>query len=123
MAIDRRKALSAQPTLRDITWTTRDVLLYHLSLGAGTGAATDPELHLTFERDLVVLPTFAVVAGSGSRPGMFRWRATRCPASTSICARCSTPARDFGCTDRCRPPAQPPSPPASSRYGTRRRPR
>lgn len=65
MAIDRDKALSAAPTVREISWTTRDVLLYHLSLGAGADLAAGPELHLTFERDLTVLPTFALVAGSG----------------------------------------------------------
>lgn len=69
MAIDRQKALSAAPTVREISWTTRDVLLYHLSLGAGSDAATDPELHLTFERGLTVLPTFAAVAGSGVSAG------------------------------------------------------
>ncbi|WP_112469385.1 MaoC/PaaZ C-terminal domain-containing protein [Streptomyces triticisoli] len=69
MAIDRDKALSAPPSVREISWTTRDVLLYHLSLGAGSDPATDPELHLTFERDLTVLPTFAVVAGSGISAG------------------------------------------------------
>ncbi|MEU8627745.1 MaoC/PaaZ C-terminal domain-containing protein [Streptomyces sp. NPDC048669] len=65
MPIDREKALTADPSVREIRWTTRDVLLYHLSLGAGADAATGPELHLTFENGLAVLPTFAVVAGSG----------------------------------------------------------
>ncbi|MFI6874795.1 MaoC/PaaZ C-terminal domain-containing protein [Streptomyces sp. NPDC050400] len=69
MPIDREKALTADPAIRRIGWTTRDVLLYHLSLGAGSGAATDPELHLTYERGLTVLPTFAVVAGSGISSG------------------------------------------------------
>ncbi|OEV04561.1 MaoC/PaaZ C-terminal domain-containing protein [Streptomyces oceani] len=64
MAIDRDTALSAPPSVQEISWTTRDVLLYHLSLGAG-GDDADPELHLTYERDLTVLPTFAMVAGSG----------------------------------------------------------
>ncbi|MFB7532660.1 MaoC/PaaZ C-terminal domain-containing protein [Streptomyces sp. NPDC056178] len=69
MPIDRDKALDADPSVREIRWTTRDVLLYHLSLGAGADAATDPELHLTFENGLTVLPTFAVVAGSGISAG------------------------------------------------------
>ncbi|WP_406385442.1 MaoC/PaaZ C-terminal domain-containing protein [Streptomyces sp. NBC_01618] len=69
MPIDRHKALSADPSVREISWSTRDVLLYHLSLGAGSDAATDPELHLTFERGLQVLPTFALVAGSGISAG------------------------------------------------------
>lgn len=69
MPIDRHKALGAEPSRRDISWSTRDVLLYHLSLGAGADAATGPELHLTYERGLTVLPTFAVVAGSGLSAG------------------------------------------------------
>ncbi|MGW0688407.1 MaoC/PaaZ C-terminal domain-containing protein [Streptomyces sp. NPDC002754] len=69
MTIDRDKALGAPPTVQDIAWTTRDVLLYHLSLGAGADAAVGPELGLTYERDLKVLPTFAMVAGTGISTG------------------------------------------------------
>ncbi|MGW9281827.1 MaoC/PaaZ C-terminal domain-containing protein [Streptomyces diastaticus] len=69
MPIDRDKALNADPGVREIGWTTRDVLLYHLSLGAGAAAATDPELHLTYEKGLTVLPTFALVAGTGISAG------------------------------------------------------
>lgn len=69
MPIDRDKALTADPAVREIHWTTRDVLLYHLSLGAGADPATGPELHLTYENGLTVLPTFAVVAGSGISAG------------------------------------------------------
>ncbi|MGW5861168.1 MaoC/PaaZ C-terminal domain-containing protein [Streptomyces sp. NPDC055239] len=69
MPIDRHKALGAEPSRRDISWSTRDVLLYHLSLGAGADEATGPELHLTYEHGLTVLPTFAVVAGSGPSAG------------------------------------------------------
>ena len=36
MACDR--ALGADPTVREISWSVRDVLLYHLSLGAGRDA-------------------------------------------------------------------------------------
>lgn len=69
MPIDVEAALSAAPTVRTVTWTTRDVLLYHLSLGAGRGPAPDPELGWTYERDLQVLPTFAMVAGRGLSAG------------------------------------------------------
>src|SRR5699024_8697852 len=55
---------AADPQISEISWTTTDVLLYHLSLGAGS-RADDPELTLTFERDLKVLPTFGLVAGHG----------------------------------------------------------
>lgn len=62
MPIDRDKALTAEPSVREIHWTTRDVLLYHLSLGA-----TAP--HLTYEKHLGVLPAFALVAGTGISSG------------------------------------------------------
>ena len=69
MPIDVDKALDAEPTIREIAWTRRDVLLYHLSLGAGRQADSHPELRWTFERDLQVLPTFAMVAGQGLSAG------------------------------------------------------
>ena len=47
MPIDVAKALGAEPTAREIRWTTRDVLLYHLSLGAGVRADSHPELGWT----------------------------------------------------------------------------
>lgn len=69
MPIDVEKALKAEPSSREISWTRRDVLLYHLSLGAGRHAETDPELSYTYERGLQVLPTFAMVAGQGLSAG------------------------------------------------------
>ncbi|MER6632201.1 MaoC/PaaZ C-terminal domain-containing protein [Streptomyces sp. NPDC000987] len=69
MTIDRDKALGAPPVVQEISWTTRDVLLYHLSLGAGADAAAGPEPGLTYERGLTVLPTFAMVAGTGISSG------------------------------------------------------
>lgn len=69
MPIDPDAALAAPARTREISWTTRDVLLYHLSLGAGRDAERGPELGLTYERDLRVLPTFALVAGQGVSAG------------------------------------------------------
>ncbi|MFI0484931.1 MaoC/PaaZ C-terminal domain-containing protein [Actinomadura sp. 9N215] len=69
MGIDIDRALSAAPARRTLAWNRRDVLLYHLSLGAGRDADADPELRYTFERDLRVLPTFAMVAGQGVSSG------------------------------------------------------
>ncbi|MGH3438672.1 MAG: hypothetical protein ACRDRN_19655, partial [Sciscionella sp.] len=68
MPIDVSTALGAEPSTREASWTRRDVLLYHLSLGAARDAA-DPELGYTYERDLRVLPTFAMVAGQGLSAG------------------------------------------------------
>ena len=69
MPVDREAALTAEPSVREISWTQRDVLLYHLSLGAGRHADADAELRWTYERDLRVLPTFAAVAGQGVSAG------------------------------------------------------
>lgn len=68
MPIDVDRALSAEPAVREVSWTTRDVLLYHLSLGAAR-REREPELRYTYEKDLAVLPTFAVVAGQGLSSG------------------------------------------------------
>ena len=67
--IDVATALGAEPTVRELSWTPRDVLLYHLSVGAGRDAARDPELAYTYERGAQVLPTFAMVAGKGLSAG------------------------------------------------------
>ncbi|MER7013128.1 MaoC/PaaZ C-terminal domain-containing protein [Saccharopolyspora sp. NPDC000359] len=69
MPIDLDAALTARPTTREASWTERDVLLYHLSLGAGNRADADPELPYTYEANLQVLPTFALVAGQGISAG------------------------------------------------------
>ncbi|MCZ0989511.1 MaoC/PaaZ C-terminal domain-containing protein [Streptomyces diastatochromogenes] len=75
MPIDAAKALAAEPRTGEITWTAKDVQLYHLGIGAGANPdkdspATDPdELRYTLESRLHVLPSFATVAGAGS-PGV-----------------------------------------------------
>ncbi|MEU6084984.1 MaoC/PaaZ C-terminal domain-containing protein [Streptomyces sp. NPDC047108] len=69
MPIDVGKALSAEPRRTDLAWNHKDVLLYHLGVGAGSSPdrddpATDPdELRYTLESRLQVLPSFATVAG------------------------------------------------------------
>ena len=65
MPIDREKALGASLGETTGAYGPDDVILYHLGVGAGA-AATDPsELEYTFEKNLKVLPSFAVVAASG----------------------------------------------------------
>jgi acyl dehydratase len=60
--IDPAVALGAELPAEEFSWTSSDVLLYHLALGAG-GDPLDPrELRYVLEDDLQVLPTFAVVA-------------------------------------------------------------
>ena len=61
MSIDPDIAIGAELPERTVSWTSSDVLLYHLALGAG---AERTELRYTYERDLRVLPTFGVVAPS-----------------------------------------------------------
>ncbi|WP_282699654.1 MaoC/PaaZ C-terminal domain-containing protein [Streptomyces sp. CC219B] len=69
MPIDAAKALAAAPRTGEITWTSKDVQLYHLGIGAGTPATDPHELRYTLESRLHVLPSFATVAGAGS-PGV-----------------------------------------------------
>ncbi|MES4887516.1 MaoC/PaaZ C-terminal domain-containing protein [Streptomyces sp. NPDC096012] len=69
MPIDAAKALAAEPRSSEITWTSKDVQLYHLGIGAGVPATDPGELRYTLESRLHVLPSFATVAGSGA-PGV-----------------------------------------------------
>ncbi|MFF8190019.1 MaoC/PaaZ C-terminal domain-containing protein [Streptomyces bobili] len=69
MPIDAAKALAAEPRTGEITWDRKDVLLYHLGVGAGVPATDPDELRYTLESRLHVLPSFATVAGSRS-PGV-----------------------------------------------------
>ena len=65
MPIDPSKAIGAELPDQSFTWTTSDVLLYHLGIGFGSrpGDNLDREtLRYTTERpDLQVLPSFGVV--------------------------------------------------------------
>jgi len=69
LPIDAAKALAAEPRTGEITWTSKDVQLYHLGIGAGRPATDPDELRYTLESRLHVLPSFATVAGSGA-PGV-----------------------------------------------------
>lgn len=72
MPIDPKTALSAEPTVREAVWTNRDVMLYHLGLGAGGDGLDPAELRWVYEKDLRVLPTFAMVAGQGISAGALK---------------------------------------------------
>jgi acyl dehydratase len=65
MAIDREKALAAELPPGKGAYEKDDVILYHLGIGAGNPPTDPNELGYTYEKDLKVLPTFAVVAGVG----------------------------------------------------------
>ncbi|MEV5434501.1 MaoC/PaaZ C-terminal domain-containing protein [Streptomyces sp. NPDC052682] len=64
MPIDAAKALAAGPRTGEISWTPRDVQLYHLGIGAGSPATDPGELRYTLESRLHVLPSFATAAGA-----------------------------------------------------------
>ena len=71
MPIDLQKALGATLPASTASWGVDNVILYHLGIGAGAGKATDPkELEYTYERNLKVLPSFAVVPVFGAIGGM-----------------------------------------------------
>src|SRR2546425_12832386 len=65
MPIDRDKALGADLGETAGSYGPDDVILYHLGIGAGVRATDPGELAYTFEKNLKVLPSFAVVAASG----------------------------------------------------------
>ncbi|WP_007024421.1 MaoC/PaaZ C-terminal domain-containing protein [Saccharomonospora iraqiensis] len=62
MPIDPEVAVGADLGRSSFSWTSSDVLLYHLALGAGADPTDDRELRYAYEDDLRVLPTFATVA-------------------------------------------------------------
>jgi acyl dehydratase len=53
--------LAARPPAWEWSWGEDQVILYHLSIGAGASFTDPKELEYVYERDLKVLPTFAVV--------------------------------------------------------------
>lgn len=63
MPIDVAKATAAEPRTTDLAWEHKDVLLYHLGVGAGRPATDPDELRYTLESRLQVLPSFVTVAG------------------------------------------------------------
>ncbi|MEU4655837.1 MaoC/PaaZ C-terminal domain-containing protein [Streptomyces sp. NPDC023723] len=65
MPVDAAAALAAAPRTTEIAWDHKDVLLYHLGIGAGVPATDPRELRYTLESRLHVLPSFATVAGAG----------------------------------------------------------
>ncbi len=67
MPINPDIAIGADLGTREFSWSSSDVLLYHLAIGAGAKAGDNlkPEaLRLTNDVDLQVLPSFGIVAPS-----------------------------------------------------------
>lgn len=62
MPIDPKQAVGADLGSFEFAWTSSDVLLYHLAVGAGADPLSPAELPYVLEDRLRVLPTFGVVA-------------------------------------------------------------
>ena len=62
MALDP-KAVGLEGTPTERSWSQKDTLLYALGVGCGVD-----ELQFTYEKNQLVLPTFAVIAGMGGIP-------------------------------------------------------
>ena len=72
MPIDLKTALGGRLQTRDTSWTVDDVILYHLGIGAGANAPTETAaLEYAYEKNLKVLPSFAVVPAGHSVGGVF----------------------------------------------------
>jgi hypothetical protein len=70
MPIDPNKARGAQLPEGRTGYTKDQVILYHLGLGAGVPATDAKELEYTYEKNLKVLPSFAVIPAFGSMGGI-----------------------------------------------------
>ena len=62
----------------DISWSSKDALLYALGVGCGTD-----ELQFATEKDQLVLPTFAVIVGEGTAQKARSPLGARSPGPTS----------------------------------------
>jgi len=72
MAIDPQQARGAQLPAVSATYTPDQVILYHLGIGAGVPPTDPGELAYTYEKNLVVLPSFAVIPAMSSLPGLVK---------------------------------------------------
>ena len=71
MPIDPKKAAGGKLPANEASWDRDSVILYHLGVGAGMEKPTDAkELEYTYEKNLKVLPSFAVVPVFSSLMGM-----------------------------------------------------
>ena len=64
MPIDPSVAIGAELPSQDFSWTSSEVQLYHLGLGAGSRPTDPGELRYLRDAESQVLPTFATVAAT-----------------------------------------------------------
>jgi acyl dehydratase len=70
MPVDPSKALGAKLPEGKSSYNADSVILYHLGVGAGSPATDAGELQYTYEKNLKVLPSFAVIPAFGSMGGI-----------------------------------------------------
>jgi acyl dehydratase len=70
MPIDPAKALGAKLADGEASYDRDQVILYHLGVGAGVPPTDPGELEYTYEKNLKVLPSFAVIPAFGSMGGI-----------------------------------------------------
>jgi acyl dehydratase len=70
MPIDPSKARGATLPESETSYTKDQVILYHLGVGAGVPPTGAGELEYTYEKNLKVLPSFAVIPAFGSMGGI-----------------------------------------------------
>jgi acyl dehydratase len=70
MPIDPNKARGAKLPDGETFYTKDQVILYHLGVGAGVPATDANELQYTYEKNLKVLPSFAVIPAFGAMGGI-----------------------------------------------------
>lgn len=70
MPVDPSQALGATLPEGTTSYDIDRVILYHLGVGAGNPPTDAGELQYTYEKDLKVLPSFAVVAAFGAMGGL-----------------------------------------------------
>ena len=66
MPIDLDRAVGATFAPTTYEWSDRDVILYHLALGAGNPPTDENELRYAYEGDLRVLPSFGTIPPFGT---------------------------------------------------------
>jgi acyl dehydratase len=70
MPIDPKRAVGARLPDGETAYTRDQVILYHLGIGAGVPPTDANELEYTYEKNLKVLPSFAVIPAFGSMGGI-----------------------------------------------------
>jgi acyl dehydratase len=70
MPIEPDKARGAKLPDAECAYDQDQVILYHLGLGAGEDATDPKELEYTYEKNLKVLPSFAVIPAFGAMGGI-----------------------------------------------------